>query len=264
MDEIESEEETVRLPEEEDAGGGAPPLENTPASVAEFPTSTQLTAADAKGRQSLPPVYDDASPTDDTVVSDKTQWIAGRYEVMTYLGEGGMGRVFHVRDHEIRNRELALKLLHKKYSERPQFRELFFTEVKAAQGHPRRMNISSKTMIWTGLILAVFTVIHLINFKYGPGIEEGYTFVLDGETARDLYRLVAESFAREVYVVPYVLCMILLGYHIRHGFWSAFQSLGVNHPRYTPVIYGIGVLAAIVLGVGFLAIPIWFYIGGAA
>jgi succinate dehydrogenase / fumarate reductase cytochrome b subunit len=137
-------------------------------------------------------------------------------------------------------------------------------EVRAAQGHPSRMNISSKTMIWTGLILAVFTVIHLINFKYGPGIEEGYTFILDGETARDLYRLVAESFAREVYVIPYVLCMVLLGYHIRHGFWSAFQSLGVNHPRYTPVIYGIGVLAAIVLGVGFIAIPIWFYVGGAA
>jgi succinate dehydrogenase / fumarate reductase cytochrome b subunit len=136
--------------------------------------------------------------------------------------------------------------------------------VSAGQGSPSRMNISSKTMIWTGLILAVFTVIHLINFKFGPGIAEGYTVAMDGETVRDLYRLVAESFTREVYVVPYVLCMVLLGYHVRHGFWSAFQSFGVSHPRYTPVIYGIGVIAAIALGVGFLAIPIWFYIGGAA
>lgn len=137
-------------------------------------------------------------------------------------------------------------------------------EVNVGQGHQSRMNISSKTMIWTGLAIAVFTVVHLINFKYGPGIEEGYTAVLDGETVRDLYRLVAESFMKEVYVIPYVLCMALFGYHIRHGFWSAFQSLGVNHPRYTPVIYGIGVLAAIILAVGFLLIPIWFYIGGAA
>ena len=137
-------------------------------------------------------------------------------------------------------------------------------EVRTGQGRPSRMNISSRTMIWTGLVVAVFTVIHLINFKYGPGIAEGYTVVLDGETARDLYRLVAESFAREVYVIPYVLCMILFGYHLRHGFWSAFQSLGLSDPRCTPIIQVIGVVIAVVLATGFLAIPIWFYIGGAA
>jgi succinate dehydrogenase / fumarate reductase cytochrome b subunit len=134
----------------------------------------------------------------------------------------------------------------------------------ASKGSPSRMTISSKTMIWTGLTVLVFTVMHLITFKYGPGIDEGYVTQLDGEPARDLYRLVEESFSNELYVIIYVVVMILLGFHLRHGFWSAVQSLGLHHTRYTPIIYAVGVLAAIVLGFGFLAIPIWFYLGGAA
>jgi len=137
-------------------------------------------------------------------------------------------------------------------------------KVSAGQGYSSRMNISSKTMIWTGIILGVFTVIHLINFKWGPGIEQGYTYNLDGEAVRDLYRLVTESFTREVYVIPYVACMILLFSHLRHGFWSAFQSLGANHPSYMPIISAVGIVIAVVLGTGFLGIPIWFYLGGAA
>jgi succinate dehydrogenase / fumarate reductase cytochrome b subunit len=136
--------------------------------------------------------------------------------------------------------------------------------VSGEQGHTSRMTVSSKTMIWTGIILIIFTVIHLINFKYGPGLEQGYTFDLDGENVRDLYRLVVESFGREIYVIPYVLCMVLLFSHLRHGFWSAFQSLGANHPRYMPLISALGILIAIVVGIGFLVIPVWIYLGGAA
>ena len=75
---------------------------------------------------------------------------------------------------------------------------------------------------------------------------------------------VAEAFADEVYLVSYVAVMVILGFHLRHGFWSAFQSLGGHHPRYTPVIYGIGVVFAVLLALGFLVIPVWFYFGGAA
>lgn len=130
----------------------------------------------------------------------------------------------------------------------------------ASRGGPSRMTVSSKTMIWTGLVLLVFMVVHLKTFKYGPY----YEVQLDGETVRDLYRVVAESFKSELYVLFYVVSMLLLGFHLRHGFWSAFQSLGGHHPRYTPIVYGIGVIAAIILGAGFLFIPIWFYFGGAA
>lgn len=131
-----------------------------------------------------------------------------------------------------------------------------------SRGEPSRMNLSSRTMIWSGVVILVFTVIHLITFKYGPGIAEGYVVYLDGEPVRDLYRLVAESFRSPLYAGWYVVAMIVLGLHLRHGFWSAVQSLGLHHPRWTPVIYGVGVAAAVLLGFGFLFIPVWFFLGG--
>lgn len=130
------------------------------------------------------------------------------------------------------------------------------------QGDPSRMTFSSKTMIWTGLVLLVFLIVHLITFKYGPGIEQGYVAELEGEQVRDLYRLVVEWFGNGLYVAYYVISMGLLGFHLRHGFWSAFQSLGGFHPRLTPLAYGLGVLAGVILAIGFLGLPIWFYLGG--
>jgi succinate dehydrogenase / fumarate reductase cytochrome b subunit len=135
-------------------------------------------------------------------------------------------------------------------------------EVSGSQGGPSKMTLSSRTMIWTGLVLLVFLVVHLVTFKYGPGVEEGYVVYLDGEPVRDLHRLVVEWFQNGLYVGFYVISMGMLGFHLRHGFWSAIQSLGGFHQRLTPVAYGAGLVAAIVLAVGFLALPVWFYLGG--
>lgn len=133
------------------------------------------------------------------------------------------------------------------------------------QGDPSRMTFSSRTMIWTGLVLLVFLIVHLITFKYGPGVKEGYVATLDGEQVRDLYRLVVEWFSNGLYVAYYVISMGLLGFHLRHGFWSAFQSLGGFHPRFTPIAYALGVVAGVVLAVGFLGLPVWFFlVGGTA
>jgi succinate dehydrogenase / fumarate reductase cytochrome b subunit len=53
--------------------------------------------------------------------------------------------------------------------------------------------------------------------------------------------------------------MILLGLHLKHGFWSAFTSLTMKHKKYSAVIYGIGIVVAILLDVGFLFIPLYIY-----
>lgn len=133
----------------------------------------------------------------------------------------------------------------------------------ASAGGPSKKTLSSTTMIYTGILIFVFLVIHLKTFKYGPGINEGYVATMDGERVRDLHRLVMEVFQKPGYVIWYVVAMLFLGSHLWHGFWSAFQSLGVNHPKYTPIIYTIGILVAIVLAAGFLAIPVWIYFTGA-
>lgn len=127
-------------------------------------------------------------------------------------------------------------------------------------GGPSQKTFYSKNMIVTGILIGVFVIVHLINFKFGAY----YTTEVHGEEVRDLYRLVAEFFANPVNVIGYVVAMLILGFHLRHGFWSAFQSLGVNHPRYSPIIFGIGIVFAIVMAVGFLLLPIYMYLMGGA
>ena len=114
-------------------------------------------------------------------------------------------------------------------------------------------------MIFTGLLTFAFILLHLKTFKYGPH----YTTLVDGVEVRDLHRLVMEVFQSPGYTAWYAGCLLFLGFHLRHGLWSAFQSLGVNHPRYTPIIYGAGILLAIVMAAGFIGIPLWIYFTGA-
>jgi succinate dehydrogenase / fumarate reductase cytochrome b subunit len=136
-------------------------------------------------------------------------------------------------------------------------RPIRYKKVKGAGGNSHR-TFSSLTMLYTGILLGIFTVIHLINFKYGTK----YYATYNGQEVRDLYRLVIEVFSQEWYTISYVVIMILLGYHLRHGFWSAFQSLGVSHPKYSPIIYFVGYLFAVLMALGFLIIPLWAYFTG--
>lgn len=129
----------------------------------------------------------------------------------------------------------------------------------ANAGGASKKTIASTTMIYTGALLFVFLAIHLKTFKFGPY----YPTTVDGVEMRNLHKLAMEVFQNPVYVAWYVVSMVLLGFHLRHGFWSAFQSLGVSHPRYTPIIYTVGIVIALVISVGFLGIPIWIYFTGA-
>ncbi|MCP5002469.1 MAG: succinate dehydrogenase cytochrome b subunit [Planctomycetes bacterium] len=119
---------------------------------------------------------------------------------------------------------------------------------------------SSTTMIYTGVFVLVFLVLHLLHFKLGQGIKDGYTREVGGEVVRDLHRLVLERFQNPWWVSFYVVSIAMLGIHLSHGVWSAFQSLGASHPRYTPLIYGSGILVALMLSLGFLILPIFIYI----
>lgn len=129
-------------------------------------------------------------------------------------------------------------------------------------GSPSLKTISSRSMIYTGVLVLIFVIIHVKTFKYGPSIQEGYVFASEAGDIRDLYRLVVEIFRQPLYVIFYVVLMILMGYHLRHGFWSAFQSLGTMHPKYTKAIYSLGIFLAIVIAFGFLFLPVYVFLGG--
>jgi succinate dehydrogenase / fumarate reductase cytochrome b subunit len=128
------------------------------------------------------------------------------------------------------------------------------------KGGPTKNTWASRNMIWTGLVLFVFLVVHIIQFRFGPTIEDGYTATVDGVMVHDIYRVVVETFMQLKWVIFYVGSLGFLGFHIRHGFWSAFQSLGILNPRWSKPIYALGFVLGLILSVGFLFIPIYIYL----
>ena len=116
---------------------------------------------------------------------------------------------------------------------------------------------ASKNMGILGTIVLIFLVVHLRGFWYEMHWG-GIPF--DSLGNKDLYEVVEKAFMQWWYVLVYVLSMIFLGYHLSHGFASAFQSLGFYHRRYTPILKGVGILFAIIVPTLFALIPIVMYL----
>jgi succinate dehydrogenase / fumarate reductase cytochrome b subunit len=132
-------------------------------------------------------------------------------------------------------------------------------EAKAWAGGPSRKSVASSTMIYTGLLTLAFVVLHVRTFRYGV------VYRVPGTGERDLYRLVLEVFRDPLAVVFYEVALVLVGFHLWHGFTSALESLGLDHPRYTPLIVLAGRILAIAIAAGFLFIPLWVhFLGGAS
>lgn len=128
--------------------------------------------------------------------------------------------------------------------------------VSASAGGPSRKTLSSRSMLLSGVFLLVYVVLHVWHIKIGTT----YTTMVHGEPARDLYRRVVEEFNDPAIVAAYVLSMLFLGLHLRHGAWSMLQTLGATNKRLIPVLYGGAAVVAAVLALGFLALPIWVYL----
>ena len=128
-------------------------------------------------------------------------------------------------------------------------------------GKPSRKSIASATMIGSGLIIVVFVIVHLIQFKYGP---EYSTSVSSGTPGvRDLYRLEFEIFSNLIVVAFYAFCMVVVGLHLWHGISSALNSLGLDYRGSAPTLLRIARVVAVVISGGFLMIPIWaFFLRG--
>jgi len=110
--------------------------------------------------------------------------------------------------------------------------------------------IYSRTMFVSGSIVFIFLVMHLATLWYA--------FNFGTHTSHNYYGIVVEWFSYPVYSIVYILAMILLGFHLNHGFQSSFQTFGWNHKKYTPVIKKLGTLYALVMVIGFSSIPLYF------
>jgi len=134
--------------------------------------------------------------------------------------------------------------------------------VSGNAGGKSKKSLASRSMIVSGLTLLVFTIVHLIQFKFGGDMSDGYIYDLNGKDVRDLYTLVVESFEGFFFTAFYVICMVILGLHLKHGVWSAFQSLGVSRPDWIRPMHLGGMIFGILLAVGFIILPIFFFIKG--
>ena len=107
--------------------------------------------------------------------------------------------------------------------------------------------LSSTWMPYTGLILLAFVIFHLINFSFVD------------KTQRTIFEIVSAAFASPTYMIIYVFVMIVLALHVRHGFWSAFQTIGANHTRYMPAIMVLSIVVSLIFGFGFGLLPIYIW-----
>lgn len=104
---------------------------------------------------------------------------------------------------------------------------------------------SSKTMPYTGILILCFVIFHLTNF----------TFVNKSDTT--IYGIVSSAFTSPLYVAVYIIAVIVVALHVRHGLWSAFQTIGANHPKYMPALMIASVGFSLIVGMGFGVLPIY-------
>lgn len=109
---------------------------------------------------------------------------------------------------------------------------------------------ASRTMLWSGPIIAAFVVFHLLHFTFGT-VHPGGPF-----DKHNVYNNVVTGFQVWPVSAFYIIAMIMLCYHLYHGLWSMFQTLGFSHPVYTPWLQRLAKVVAILIAVGNISIPV--------
>ena len=109
-------------------------------------------------------------------------------------------------------------------------------------------NFASRTMRWTGIIVAAFVIFHLMDLTWGSGNPH---FVRG-----DPYDNLFASFDRVPVAIAYMVAMAALCFHIFHGIWAAFRTLGVTNPRVMPWTRAFAAGFAVAIFVGNVSMPL--------
>ncbi|MBK7641827.1 MAG: succinate dehydrogenase cytochrome b subunit [Planctomycetes bacterium] len=131
---------------------------------------------------------------------------------------------------------------------------------RAARSTPYALNpghggrtLASKSMLVTGSIVLLFLILHLAQFRFG-----------DAAARERMAALVRGEFEKPLVLAAYLLGLMALAIHLSHGIQSALQTLGLSHPRYTPLLQKLSVLIAVLLALGFASMPVYFFASGAS
>jgi len=122
-------------------------------------------------------------------------------------------------------------------------------------GSAENSNVFSRTMFLTGSIVFIFLVTHLGTFFWRFNVHDP----LGLANTHQYFDIVVYFFGIWWYVLLYVVAVALLGFHLNHGFESAFQTFGWNHKKYFPFIQKLGTVFALIMAIGFASMPIYFF-----
>jgi succinate dehydrogenase / fumarate reductase cytochrome b subunit len=141
---------------------------------------------------------------------------------------------------------IALALIHiitglTLYLQNLKARPIRYNTYKSAGGR----TIGSATMPYTGILIILFVLLHLLTFRF-----------VDKTNTND-FQILVTTFSQFGSVLIYIVAVIIAAIHVSHGLWSGFQTLGLSHPKYMPIIMGLSVVFAVIVGVGFGFIPIY-------
>ena len=133
---------------------------------------------------------------------------------------------------------------------------LFFQNLNA---RPNRYKMNKRaggrtwgsiTMPYTGFIILIFVIFHLLNFHFVD------------KTNTTIFEIVSQAFQSPVYILLYIAAMVVVALHIRHGFWSLIQTFGANHPKYMTIVMVASIVASLIFGVGFGVLPVFMSVSG--
>src|SRR4030042_688442 len=145
-------------------------------------------------------------------------------------------------------------ILHFSYGLYVQIKNWLSRPKRYAVAHKTETSFFSKFMIWTGSAVLTFLVIHFFNFYFMRlGLVQG--------NPEDFYSVAHDLFKIPAYNIIYLLCFALLGLHLFHAFSSAFQTLGLNHRIWTPVVKVAALIYAIIIPAGFalISLTLWLF-----
>ena len=153
----------------------------------------------------------------------------------------------------------------------------------AVKGGRHNASWFSRNMHWTGIVILTFLILHLISFWFLGRLDVNVDLGADANAySSEVAAMIATAspdeaqelevihhellLAKKVeshfevwwYSVIYILAMAFVGFHLNHGFQSAFQSLGIDHSKFKALIKGTGTLVAILIPAGFAAIAMYF------
>lgn len=119
-----------------------------------------------------------------------------------------------------------------------------------------KASLSSRTMVLTGSLVLAYIFFHLAHFTFRVTSEE-----VAAHGPYEVYNMLVAAFRHPAVSITYIAAMILLGMHLSHGISSLTQTLGLNHPKYNPLLRKLGPAVGFLLAAGYISIPMSVWLG---